>query len=221
MTRFADREKARALRSQGKSYSEIKGVLAISKSTLSGWLQDMPLSKAQIRQLRDLNPRRIEHFRATMQKKREDRLQEISQKINKEIGTLTKRELFIGGLYLYWGEGMKAKKGTVGISNTDPAVVKTFIEWLKIVDVPKEKLVAHVHLYSDMNIHKEIRYWSETLSLSTKQFRKPYIKTSTLVGLTYKNGYGHGTCNLLFENMALWEYIMMALKYLREQHTRP
>ena len=45
--------------------------------------------------------------------------------------------------------------------------------------------------------------------------------TEVISNLIYKTGYGHGTCNVLFENIALWEYITMALAYLREQHTRP
>ena len=221
MTRFADREKARKLRAEGKSYSEIKEVLGIGKGTLSVWLQDMPLSSEQIRQLRDLSPRRIESFRATMKKKRDKRLQEVSDRIKLEIGELSRRELLIGGLYLYWGEGMKAQRGTVGIANTDPAVIKTFIDWLKIAGVPKEKFLIKLHLYTDMNIYQETEYWSEILSLPKKQFRKPYVKTSTLSGLTYKGGYGHGTCNLLFENMAMWEYITMAIRHLRELQFRP
>jgi len=221
MTRFADREKARALRAEGKSYSDIKEVLGIGKGTLSVWLQDMPLSREQIRQLRDLNPRRIESFRATMKNKRDKRLQEVSNRVRLEIGELTRRELLIAGLYLYWGEGMKAQRGTVGIANTDPAVIKTFIEWLEIAGVPKGKLVVRLHLYSDMHTEQETEYWSKILLLPRTQFRKPYVKTSTLSGLTYKGGHGHGTCNLLFENMAMWEYITMAIQHLRELHFRP
>ena len=156
-----------------------------------------------------------------MKKKRDKRLQEVSDRIKLEIGELSRRELLIGGLYLYWGEGMKAQRGTVGIANTDPAVIKTFIDWLKIAGVPKEKFLIKLHLYTDMNIYQETEYWSEILSLPKKQFRKPYVKTSTLSGLTHKGGYGHGTCNLLFENMAMWEYITMAIRHLRELQFRP
>ena len=221
MTRVVDRERARVLRSQGKSYSEIKQALGISKSTLSGWLQDMPLSTDQIRQLRDLNPRRIEKFRATMEKKRQVRLQEVARRTKKELGTISKRELLVGGLYLYWGEGLKAARGRIGIANTDPAVLQTFIEWLRLLDISKEKMAVKLHLYTDMNIDVETKYWSSLLSIPQKQFRKPYIKASKLSGLTYKNGYGHGTCNVLVESMPMWEYITMAIQHLRGLPFRP
>ncbi|MDO8561823.1 MAG: hypothetical protein Q7S05_03275 [bacterium] len=221
MTRFIDREKARALRAKGKSYSEIKQKLNISKSTLSGWLNNMPLSREQIRLLRDLNPRRIEHFRETMRKKREVRLALAYERAKKDIGKLSRRNLFLAGFYLYWGEGNKSSRGQVGISNTNPAIILAFMSWIKLSGVPRSKLSVKLHLYSDMNQEKETVYWSDTLSIPRSQFRKAYIKTSSLSGLTYKNGYGHGTCNVFFENIALWEYITMALRYIGEQHPRP
>ena len=218
MARFADKEKARALRAKGKSYSEIKETLKVGKGTLSAWLNDMPLSSDQIRLLRDLNPRRIEHFRETMRKKREVRLQSAYVRVRKDIGKLSRRDLLIAGFYLYWGEGNKSSRGQVGISNTNPEIILTFIDWVRLLGISRRKLSVKLHLYHDMDVKKEIMYWSETLSIPESQFRKPYIKTSLLTGLTYKNGYGHGTCNVLFENIALWEYITMALKYIGEQH---
>ncbi|MCX6713082.1 MAG: helix-turn-helix domain containing protein, partial [Candidatus Vogelbacteria bacterium] len=69
MARILVKQKAVKLRLEGKSYSEIKNLLGISKSTLSGWLEDYPLSKERIKELRDWNPRRIENFRNTMRNK--------------------------------------------------------------------------------------------------------------------------------------------------------
>lgn len=221
MTRFLDREKARALRAKGKSYSEIKQVLTVSKSSLSVWLNDMPLSREQIRLLRDINPRRIEHFRETMRQKREARLQCVSLKVRKDIGTLSRRDLFIAGLYLYWGEGTKSNRGDASIANTDPAVISVFLDWARMMGIPKSGMRVRLHLYTDMNVKQETLYWSKGLRIPLTQFRKPYIKKSSLSGLTYKTGYGHGTCNLHFGDTTQWEYISMALKYMRELHTRP
>jgi len=220
MARFADREKARNLRAQGKSYSEIKQLLGIGKGTLSVWLADMPLTPEQMRQVRDLNPRRIERFRETMSKKRDARFQSAYELARKDIGRLSRRELFIAGLYLYWGEGNKSGSGKVGISNTDPGVIRAFLDWTKTVDIPPDRLYARLHLYTDMDIKKETMYWAKILHFSSQQFRKPYIKKSTLSGLTYKT-IGHGTCNIRFDNVPMWEYITMALKHISEQHARP
>ena len=156
-----------------------------------------------------------------MNKKRDTRLQVAYDRAKKDIGTFSRREIFIAGLHLYWGEGLKALRGRVGIANTDPSVVIAFKEWIESLGAQPSQLRVRLHLYTDMNVGKEVLYWSKILNVPAKQFRKPYIKNSTLAGLTYKTGFGHGTCNLLFENMSMWEYITMALRYLREQHTRP
>jgi hypothetical protein len=221
MARFADKEKARSMRAQGKTYSDIKQTLNISKSTLSGWLSDMPLSPEQMRQVRDLNPKRIERFRETMLAKREDRLKIALVEAHKDIGVLSRRELFIAGLYLYWGEGLKSARGTVGIANTDPAVIRTFLAWLDTIGISQTQIRIRLHLYNDMDAQEQIHFWSEELKIPKSQFRKPYVKESLLTGLTYKGGFGRGTCNATFASMPMWEYITMALKRLRELPFRP
>lgn len=221
MTRFLEREKARVLRAQGKSYSEIKATLGIPKGTLSEWLRDMPLSQVQLRRVRDLNPRRIENFRITMRKKREATMSIAYDKARNEIGTLSQRDLFIAGIYLYWAEGTKSLRGKNEIANTDPAIVKSFLQWLLSMKVPKEKIRVRLQLYKDMDASAEIRHWSRLLGIPSAQFRKPSIKKSRLTGLTRKHGHGHGTCDLIFDNVPLWEYITGALTYIREQHMRP
>ncbi|MEK7090172.1 MAG: helix-turn-helix domain-containing protein, partial [Patescibacteria group bacterium] len=69
MAKFKVRERAISLRKQLKSYSQIKKILGVSKSSLSLWLQNYPLPKWRIRELRDNNEQRIEKFRLTMQAK--------------------------------------------------------------------------------------------------------------------------------------------------------
>lgn len=216
MARYADREKARTLRIKGKSYSEIKTLLGVSKGTLSVWLRDMPLSPKQLRLVRDLNPKRIEKFRSTMQTKREERLAVAYQNAVRNIQELSNREIFIAGLFLYWGEGTKSTRGTTSVSNTDPAVISFFLKWLHVQGISFEDIKIKLHLYSDMDVGKETIYWSREIGIPVKNFRPPYIKNSKLSGLTYKNGFGHGTCNAIFENIMFWEYITMSLKYIRE-----
>jgi len=218
MTRIADKQRAISLRKEGKSYSEIKSILGINKSTLSGWLRDFPLSHDQMRNVRDLNPRRIERFRATMNKKREARLDVAYSKASNEIGSLSHRDLFIAGLYLYWGEGTKADRGRITITNTNPAMICAFLQWTELVGIKRMQMRVRLHLYIDMDVKKENMFWSKTLGIPLSQFRKPYIKSSSSTGLTYKTGYGHGTCSVGFESMPMWNYVTMALKYIGEKH---
>lgn len=207
------------LRKQGQSYSQIKKQLGVSKSSLSLWLRKFPLSKKRIRELGGLNEQRIERFRNTMHAKKMSRLQRVYKEQHKNLLPLTFRELYIAGLFLYWGEGLKASPAMVSVSNSDPRVIKFAIYWFThMLHVSAEKLRIRIHLYSDMDIYKEIRFWSKTLHISQKQFIKPYIKKTTIKSLVHK-GFGHGTCDVTFGDVSLREKIMMGIQSVSDYYT--
>lgn len=224
MARKEDKQKALTMRRRGMSYGQIKEKLGVSKSTLSGWLHDFPLSEKRIRELRADSSIRIERYRNTMRLKREARLEEVYKKVSRDIGDFSKREIFLLGLFLYWGEGTKAQSNSVALTNTNPAMLKFFIKWLELFNVKRKNLKVKLHLYSDMDIKKSIAFWSKELKIPISQFRKSYIKKTKFKSITYKHGFGKGTCSVMFDNRDLWEYIMMSLKYISHissKNTRP
>ena len=160
MARLKDREKAISLRKEKQmSYSQIKKTLNVSKGTLSVWLKEYPLSKERIRELQK-NEAVIEKIRNTKREKREKRLKEIYNLQKKFILPIKKEPFFFLGLGLYWGEGTKYRMDSLSMSNTDPSIINFFISWLnKGLDVPRDKMRIQLHLYNDMNIEKEIKYW--------------------------------------------------------------
>ena len=205
------------MRKNGASYSQIKEKINVSKSSLSLWLHDMPLPEKRLRELRDWSAVRIEKFQNTMRGKRENRWKKVRERAAKDIKTLSKRELLMAGLFLYWGEGGKTMLASTSLSNTDPAMLRFFIHWLQTLSVSKDRLRVHVHLYADMNIKTELRYWSKALDLPLSSFTKPYIKTSNRSELSYKQKFTHGTCNVLYHNRDVSEYVLMSLDYIRSQ----
>lgn len=213
---YKEKNIAIKMRLKGMSYSQIKSIVKVSKSTLSIWLEKYPLSQERIKELRDWNPRRIENCRNTKLKKRQDKLQMVYGIVAKEIGKLSKRDLFIAGLFLYWGEGTKASRSVVAFTNTDPAMLKLFIKWLELIGIKKTVLKVKLHLYVDMNIKEKMNFWSKDLDIPLINFTKPYIKNSRFSSLTYRNSFGHGTCVICYANADLYNKIMMSLKYLRE-----
>jgi len=205
------------MRMQEMSYSQIKDALGVSKSTLGVWLHEYPLSRERINELRGWSERRIEKYRETRAAKKRKRLSDVHARAMQDIGTLSDRELFTAGLFLYWGEGTKTGYTTTSISNTDPAVLICFIRWIVLLGARREKLKVYVHLYSDMDVEEELDYWSRVLGLPRSAFRKPYIKSSTRSGLTYPQRFTHGTCNLIYENRDIAEYVHQALECVRAQ----
>lgn len=210
-----EKEKAIKMRIRGMSYSQIREKIKVSKSTLSIWLEPYPLTVDRIRELRDFNPIRIEKSRNTKLKNRQEKLQKIYKIASEEIGVISKRDLFIAGLFLYWGEGTKSARDVVAFTNTDPNMIKFFIKWLELFNVKRNQLKIKLHLYSDMDQMKEKMFWSKKLGIPTKNFRKTYIKQSTLKSISYKRTFGHGTCSVIYGNSLIHNKIMMSLEYLR------
>lgn len=220
MARVEDRQKAIELRKQGKTYSEIKAELLVSKSTLSDWLRKYPLTKNQISLLeKNIKHKKhvaIEKTRNIKQRKREARITTIYQEQKKYWLTLSKREIELAGIFLYWGEGNKRLNGPISLNNTDPQVLKFTLFWLyKGLGIDKSKIKVYLHLYNDMDVKKEISYWSQELHMPIGQFTKPYIKESKRSEIDQK-GYGHGTCGLSVGDVRLKEKIMMGIKALSE-----
>lgn len=217
MARLKERQKAIELRLSGKSYNQIKEVLGVNKSTLSNWLSKYPLSSEKIKELRDWNSKRIENFRQTMAIKKKNRLDKVFERAKKDIYKLSPRDIFIGGLFLYWGEGSKRDKGGISFTNTNPMMIKFFIKWLEAMGFKRNLLKVNLHLYSDMVPARQIDFWSKELKIKKVQFRRPYIKDKKSFEISYKNGFGHGTCSVILERQEMNDYVLSALKCLEEK----
>ncbi len=207
------------MRKQQMSYSQIKMAIGVSKSTLSLWLRDFPLSHERIQELRGSNEGRIEKYRATRRLTKERRLKEVYDRELVNLFPLTKREQYIAGLFLYWGEGGKTQPFEISLGNTNPKLVKFFLLWaINHHGIPKSKIKARLQLYADMNIEQESRFWSKELGLPMNNFRKPYIKATTLRSLTFK-GFGHGTCDLRICHRDCSEKVLMGIKALGQKYS--
>ncbi|OGF21651.1 hypothetical protein A2316_01135 [Candidatus Falkowbacteria bacterium RIFOXYB2_FULL_38_15] len=213
MSRLIDREKALSLRKEGKSYSQIKSILKIPKSTLSGWLHDLPLTNEQINLLRGSNSEiKIEKFRETMRHKRIAKLEKILKE-RKKILPLSQRELFLCGLFLYLGEGSKSERSKLSITNTDPDIIEFTLLWFtKILKIPRKKIRIDLQLYQDMNASEKTNFWSKKLNMPTKQFNKPYIKSTSGKRINHKGSFGQGTCAISFYNVNIKDKVMMSLR---------
>lgn len=221
MAHKALRAEAIKLRLRGYTFGQIKRELGVAKSTLSGWLRNLPLSEEQLLLLsknraisRDI---RIERFRQTAKNKWVNRLKGKLLEQEKSLLPLTTKELFIAGVFLYWGEGDKGRN-VVSVSNTDPRVINFVLYWMtKILKMPREQIYVRLHLYSDMDSKTETNFWSKILNLPKNQFKPPYIKKTTREGITYKS-FGHGTCNLICFSMVLSEKIAMSIKAISDRY---
>ncbi|MFT5037104.1 MAG: DNA-binding transcriptional ArsR family regulator [Candidatus Azotimanducaceae bacterium] len=216
MARTKDRAEAIELRKKGMSYSQIKEKLSLSKSTLSSWLKDLPLSKERMKELRDNNQVRIEKTRETKRLKRELRRSVVYEKVSQDIRA--KGVSFVSGFYLYWGEGTKTAEYTVALTNSDPAMVRCFVIWLQMLGVKKSDMRIKLHVYTDQDEPKLKAFWAKVLGISIKNFNKSYVKDSRSDRKTYKGMFPYGTCVVAYHDRDMREYVMAGIQYLRDSH---
>ena len=220
MTKLIEKRKVIDLRKKGKSYGEIRKIIKVSKSSLSLWLKNVILTDEQVHGLKMKKVMAVERYKKAMKIKRQTKLDGYYQNQVKKWIPLSKREKFIAGLFLYWGEGNKASTNLVNVSNTDPSVIKFAIYWMeKCLGLSEDELHIKLHLYSDMNVDVETKFWTRTLGINKKRFTKPYIKESLRKDIDQK-GFGHGTCTVSAFRTVLKENILMAIKAISDNYTK-
>jgi len=212
------REKAIQLRIKEElSYSEIKKRLKVSKSTLSYWLREIPLSREKVLELRRKNWSKgeasREKFRITMREKRNQNAKFIYEKQVEKLKNLSKDALFVAGLMVYLGEGDKKNNYRIALANTDPFMIKFFVKWLvDFMNVQKIKLRAELHLYENMDVVKEKKFWKKELDFEDNQFYKTQIRKLLKNSFSYSESFRHGTCSIFLQGAEKKTEIMMAIK---------
>lgn len=177
----AERDKARELRSKGLSLNEIVRELGVSKASVSIWVRDVALSKTQRSKLtsRGFSVDAIEKRRINRIENTRLRHNAVIDLAKKDIAQITKKDLFLIGIALYWGEGNKSSKGAAGLANSDPLLIQMMMRFFReICGVPEAKFRGHIHTFSHLNVNSAESYWSKVSGIPKSQFYKTYSKPS-------------------------------------------
>ncbi len=79
-------------------------------------------------------------------------------------------------LGLYLTEGNTKNKNSIRFSNSDPALVKIFVKFLKVVcGVTTDKIKMSLIVYPDVSQKKAREYWSSFLGLLLERFTKTTV----------------------------------------------
>lgn len=187
------------LRKRGFSYDEIKNKLNIPKSTVAHWVHKINLDENQIENLKN---NKLEAARKNSKRRAGKilkQVQEIREASIKSISRISKRELWLMGIALYWRQKSLGKKEDnfqkgVWFSSADPSIMNLFLKWLKDVGG-----VTSDELYFDIFINKNRKryrnkimdYWSGVIGLSRNYFKHIYYQnTNVMVPIT--NGTREG-----------------------------
>jgi hypothetical protein len=167
----------------------------VPRSTLSGWFGKEDWSEKirarltiGIRETHNLRLRELNRIRGENLGLAYDEARRVAAE---EFELLKYNPVFIAGMMLYWGEGDKASKRQVRLTNTDPGMLKLFYVFLKdVCGIDTEKIGAHVLLYPDLNERVTLDYWSASIGIPHKRF----LKCTNIIGRHPTRRLGHGVC---------------------------
>ena len=178
-------ERALRMRLEGKSYNEIYRELSVAKSTLRTWLAHTVLSDKARQRL----SARIKAGSLVLIKRNKMQTHIARQKATKiraeaiaTIKDMSRDNLLLTGAVLYWAEGYKRPKirdgkeitaHVISFVNSDPAMVKVFIAFLKrIMDVQPNQINLTMRLYPHINETDAARFWLNVTGLKSENLRR-------------------------------------------------
>ncbi len=192
---------AQTLRHKGKSINDIASKLSVPKSTVSIWCRDIALSPAHIRALGNkMRKRSYAGSLKAAEVKRNKRIahtQLCKQEGAQDVGVLSRRDVLILGMGLYWGEGYKYGNSELGFTNSDPNMIKMFLRWMReIYGIPSQDMILRVSINAlyRSKAPAAITYWSAVTGTSKEQFTQTSFIRTKLRKFNRKNGREyHGT----------------------------
>ncbi|MEK7583233.1 MAG: helix-turn-helix domain-containing protein [Patescibacteria group bacterium] len=180
--KLKEKEQAIKLRLKGLSLKEISLKLNVSKGTVSIWVRDVKLSQKATERI----IRRIQMGRYVSAERKKQRSSDLFLKLlseaRKEIDDIhlplnIERLLCV---MIYWCEGTKDYRNGVVFTNSDPYLVRCFMDLLvRGFGAKRIKFIARLHLHEYHNPKIQQAVWSKQLELSASQFRNPYLKKHT------------------------------------------
>lgn len=216
--KIIEKERARLLRSKGYSINQIVKEAGFSKGSVSMWVRDIILTKLQKKELSGKG-RSVE----SIEKRRVNRLfnenkkrQKLIDNAKKDFTDISLEQLKLIGIILYLGEGTKTKKGTVTVTNSDPAIIKIMARFFReICEVPESKFRGYIHTFAHADIEKTEQYWADITGIPQSQFYKTYTKPSS-ASLQKRDTLPFGTFDLTVNDTKLFLRIMGWIEKIKE-----
>ncbi|MDO8668502.1 MAG: hypothetical protein Q7K35_05460 [bacterium] len=205
---YESKENAIKLRQQGFSIGKIERDLGIPRSTLSGWLKNIKLTRKQKEEL-------LRNWKNGLIKARQQAViwhnaqkagrikdaENSAKRTLKNIDLNDKNILELALAFLYLGEGAKNNPETA-LGSSNPLILKFFLSLLKSVyNIKVEKIGCELSLRADQNPDEMKKFWSQALKIPIDRFKQVHLDKRTLGSKTYQNY--KGVCHLRCGNVAI------------------
>jgi transcriptional regulator with XRE-family HTH domain len=212
-----ERQEARRLRrEEGLSVREIQRRLRVSKSSVSLWVRDVPLTPDQLERLRQNNGKHPAQVRGA---RRNAELGRSRRRAYQAEGRALARRgdpFHAAGAMLYWAEGDKGNKNSARIANSDPEVLRLFVRFLQTYfGVNGDRIRVTCNLFAD-HIERQRaieQFWLDTLELPRSSLCRSIVNVySKYSQKKRQNRLPYGTCRLSVHSTPVVQSIFGAIQ---------
>jgi predicted DNA-binding protein YlxM (UPF0122 family) len=205
----AEKKEARRLRKEGFSIGEIANKVEVSKSSVSLWVRDIELTKAQKERLQEKSHLFVSKKNTEFFRKKRKFYQDAGKEKAKQGD-----QLHLIGCMLHWAEGSKERQ-RVDFTNSDPEMMLVFMKFLReCYEVKDEDISVSIQCYNDIHTVEEIEsYWLNLLHLPNGCLRKTLVnKYPKISKRKRKSCLEFGTCKIRVSKVELQQNIYGAIQ---------
>jgi hypothetical protein len=178
------RQKARQLRLEKHlSVDEIADRLAVPKTTVYGWVRDVP--HAQPRRTTGGQRKGNRNMRRTYALRRAAAYLQGRIEFENLLETPTFRDF----VCLYMAEGYKRDRNRVRVCDSDPSIVVLCAAWVR--RFARNPLTYSIQYHADQDLDELRRFWACKLSVGRDEIRfQRKSNSGRLTGRTWRSRYG-------------------------------
>ncbi|MBI2462750.1 MAG: hypothetical protein HYV65_00750 [Candidatus Spechtbacteria bacterium] len=147
-----------SLRESGHSLPEIRRITSHSNGTVFKYIQGVSI-KSEFFEYWE-NRRKSSVFRQLKA------IQKADDDVKNILGEISQKEKILVAAALYWAEGAKRDSSLI---NSDPELLKVFIECLYELGIMRNNLSMSLRIYEDINQEEAIKFWTNVTRLSKSQ----------------------------------------------------
>jgi len=187
------KEAVQKIRQNGTSLSDIVKKFGITKSTASFWCKDIVLLEYAIQKIKTHGKEKsVKGLLRYSEFKRKERInRNIFQRQEgvEILGKLSKRDILMIGLGLYWGDGYKYENGELGFTNSNPEMIRFYFKWLELWNVKKDSLIFRLTINEFFKREEKAikSFWLNFLDVKKEQFSKTTFIKTNLKKASFKN----------------------------------
>jgi hypothetical protein len=200
------RERAVALRREGRSVPDIAATLGVAKSTAYLWTRHLPLDRTS-EEAETRRRRHMEQMRETRwephRRAREEERGAIMAEAAASIGQLSRRDLLLLGAVAYWCEGAKEKPWrptslNLQFINSDEALILLFLRFVEALGIDRTTLRYRLSIHESADVEAATRSWAEVVGVPAERFQRATLKRHNPSTVRRNTGDSYRGCLVVY-----------------------